>query len=280
MKLFISVDMEGIHGTTSWSDLEGPSRAANYERAWLELSWILRGIAASEHNAEIDEICVCDSHARGEGIPFKGFGDPRVTMVRGYPRPYYMLESLDKSFAGLFLVGYHASIGTRGGMMDHSYSASCIYRVKLNGVESGETEINARLAGFYGVPVCFVSGDNILEAQLAGSFDPMPVYVRTKEGLGRFAGKMYAPEKLEGEFVAGARSAVDRLSEFKAACGSCSTELEIELASTVVADAVAVIPGLKRISGRAVRYSNSDFRNIYRMLHAVAMLGGKFAAFT
>ena len=191
-----------------------------------------------------------------------------------------MLEGLDKSFAGLFLVGYHASIGTRGGMMDHSYSASCIYRVKLNGVESGETEINARLAGFHGVPVCFISGDNILEAQLAGSFDPMPVYVRTKEGLGRFAGKMYAPEKLEGEFVAGALSAVDRLSEFKAACGSCSTELEIELASTVVADAVAVIPGLKRISGRAVRYSNGDFRNIYRMLHAVAMLGGKFAAFT
>lgn len=280
MKLFISVDMEGIHGTTSWSDLEGPARVANYERAWLELSWILRGIAASERDADIDEICVCDSHARGEGIPFKGFGDPRVTMVRGYPRPYYMLEGLDKSFAGLFLVGYHASIGTRGGMMDHSYSASCIYRVRLNGVESGETEINARLAGFHGVPVCFVSGDDILEAQLAGSFDPMPVYVRTKEGLGRFAGKMYAPEKLEGEFVEGARKAVDGLAGFKAACGSCSTELEIELASTVVADAVAVIPGLKRVSGRTVRYSNGDFRNIYRMLHAVAMLGGKFAAFT
>lgn len=280
MKLFISVDMEGIHGTTSWSDLEGPARAANYERAWQELSWILRGIAASGRNAEIDEICVCDSHARGEGIPFKGFGDPRVTTVRGYPRPYYMLEGLDESFSGLFLVGYHASIGARGGMMDHSYSASCIYRVKLNGAESGETEINARLAGFHGVPVCLVSGDDILEAQLAGSFDPMPVYVRTKEGLGRFAGKMYAPEKLEGEFVEGARNAVDRLSEFKAACGSCSTELEIELASTVVADAVSVIPGLKRVSGRTVRYSSRDFRNIYRMLHAVAMLGGKFAAFT
>ena len=280
MKIFISVDMEGIHGTTSWSDLEGPSRAANYERAWLEISWILRGIAASPRNAEIDEICVCDSHARGEGIPFKGFGDPRVTMVRGYPRPYYMLECLDESFAGLFLVGYHASIGTRGGVMDHSYSASCIYRVKLNGVESGETEINARLAGFYGVPVCFVSGDNILEGQLEGRFDPMPLYVRTKEGLGRFAAKMYAPERLEEEFIAGAKAAVDRLAEFKALPRACSTELDIALTSTAVADAVAVIPGLVRTSGRSVRYSSRDFRKIYRMIHAVAMLGGKFAAFT
>lgn len=280
MKLFISVDMEGIHGTTSWSDLEGPSRAANCGRAWRELSWILRGVAASPRNADIDEICVCDSHARGEGIPFEGFGDPRVTMVRGYPRRYYMLEGLDKSFAGLFLVGYHASIGTRRGMMDHSYSASCIYRVRLNDVESGETEINARLAGFHGVPVCLVSGDDTLQSQLAGRFDPMPPYVRTKEGLGRFAGKMYSPERLEGDFTAAAREAVDRLGEFKPTRPDCSTELLIELSSTVVADAVSVIPGLKRVSGRAVRYTNSDFRNIYRMLHAVAMLGGKFAAFT
>jgi D-amino peptidase len=280
MKLFISVDMEGIHGTTSWSDLEGPSRAAHYERAWQEIVWLMRGIATSPRNAEIDEICICDSHARGEGIPFKSLDDPRATWVRGYPRPYYMLEGLDEGYAGLFLVGYHASIGARGGMMDHSYSASCIYRVKLNGRESGETEINARLAGFHGVPVCFVSGDDVLEKQLEGFFDPPPVFVRTKEGLGRFAGKMYAPERLEGEFVAGAKAALDRLPEFAVRSPACSTELEIELASTVVADAVAVIPGLKRISGRAVRYSSGDFRKIYRMLHAVAMLGGKFASFT
>jgi len=280
MKLFISVDMEGIHGTTSWSDLEGPTRTANYERAWNEVSWILRGLAASSRNAEIDEICVCDSHARGEGIPFKGFGDPRVTMIRGYPRMYYMLEGLDESYAGLFLVGYHASIGTDKGMMDHSYSASCIYKIELDGREAGETEINAGLAGFYGVPVCFISGDDILEKQLEGQFSPMPVYVRTKEGIGRFAGKMYAPERLEPEFIASAGAALDRIAEFKPRAPPGRTELRIDLVSTVVADAVAVIPGLERASGRTVHYSSGDFREIYRMIHAVAMLGGKFAAFT
>ena len=280
MKLFISVDMEGIHGTTSWSDLEGPARTANYERAWEEVSWILRGLAASPRNDEIDEICVCDSHARGEGIPFAGFGDPRVTFVRGYPRMYYMLEGLDESYAGLFLVGYHASIGTERGMMDHSYSASCVYGIKLNGLEAGETDINARLAGFHGVPVCFVSGDDVLEKQLGGRFSPMPVYVRTKEGLGRFAGKMYAPEKLGPEFVDGAKAALDRIGDFKPQVPASSTELRIELVSTVIADAVAVIPGLERVSGRTVRYSSGDFRDIYRMIHSVAMLGGKFAAFT
>lgn len=280
MKLFISVDMEGVHGTTSWSDLEGPSRAANYERAWLELSWIIRGIRASSRNADIEEICICDSHARGEGIPFRSFGDPRVTMVRGYPRRFYMLEGLDESFAGLFLAGYHASIGVKNGMMDHSYSASCIYRVRLNGEESGETEINARLAGFYGVPVCMVSGDDVLERELAGFFEPAPPYVRTKEGIGRFAGKMYFADRLEAAFEKAGREAVERLGEFRPSVPHCSTELEIDLVSTVVADAVSVIPGVKRVGGRTVRYDSADFRNIYRMLHATAMLGGKFAAFT
>lgn len=280
MKLFISVDMEGIHGTTSWSDLEGPSRAANYERAWLELSWILRGIASSGGNSLIEEICVCDSHARGEGIPFKGFGDPRVTTVRGYPRPFYMLEGLDGSFAGLFLVGYHAAIGTEKGMMDHSYSASCIFRIRLNGKEAGETDINAFLAGYYGVPVCFVSGDDVLEAQIGGLFNPEPSFVRTKEGIGRFAGKMYAPEKLEDQFRNEARKAMDRLRFFRPLSPPADTELEIELVSTVVADAVSTIPGIERIGGRLVRYRSGDFRNIYRMIHTVAMLGGKFASFT
>ena len=280
MKLFISVDMEGIHGTTSWSDLEGPARAAHYQRAWLELSWIIKGIAASPKNGEIDEICVCDSHARGEGIPFAGFGDPRVTWVRGYSRPYYMLETLDETYAGLFLVGYHAPIGAERGMMDHSYSASCIYRVRLNGVEAGETEINAALAGWYGVPVCFVSGDDILESCLAGKFKPAPVYVRTKEGLGRFAGKLYPPERLESAFINGAAAALAGLGGYSPTKAAAPTRLDIDLVSTAVADAVAVIPGVARTSGRSVAYESADFRDVYRMIHAVAMLGGKFAAFT
>jgi D-amino peptidase len=164
--------------------------------------------------------------------------------------------------------------------MDHSYSASCIYRVRLNGEESGETEINAALAGWYGVPVCFVSGDDVLESCLASKFDPAPAYVRTKEGLGRFAGKLYAPERLESAFLKGTADALAGLGSYRPIKAAAPTRLDIDLVSTVVADAVAVIPGLERTSGRSVAYQSADFRDVYRMIHAVAMLGGKFAAFT
>jgi len=53
--------------------------------------------------------------------------------------------------------------------------------------------------------------------------------------------------------------------------------LEIDLCTTVIADAVSVIPGLKRISGRTVRYVSTNYPEIIRMILAVAMLGGRFA---
>ncbi|HPN92736.1 MAG TPA: M55 family metallopeptidase, partial [Rectinema sp.] len=166
MKVFISVDMEGIHGAVSWSDMEGNGHQTVYENAWKELSWIVEGINRSKYNDEIREICICDSHARGEGIPFRSFGDSRVTLIRGYPRPFYMLEGLDESFDLLMLVGYHAKIGALHGLMDHSYSSSCIYCVRLNGQEMSEADINGMLASHYGVPICFVSGDDILRKEI------------------------------------------------------------------------------------------------------------------
>ncbi len=280
MKVFISVDMEGIHGAVSWSDMEGSGRQTAYENAWKELAWIIDGIRKSKCNDEVEEICICDSHARGEGIPFKSFGDPRVSFVRGYPRPFYMLEGLDESFDLLMLVGYHAKIGALHGMMDHSYSSSCIYRICINGEEMSEADINGMLAAYYGVPVCFISGDDILEKEVQKHFPTPPVFVRTKEGLGRFAGKMYFEERLQQEFVEGAMRALNMKETFEPLPLTASYALEIDLVSTVVADAVSVIPGLERTGGRRVLFRSTDMRDVYRMIHTVAMLGGKFAAFT
>ncbi len=280
MRIFISTDMEGIGGLSSWSDMEGPARAANYGAAQRELSWMIGELLASPRGGEIEEICVCDSHARGEGIPYGTFGDARVNQVRGFPRAYYMMQCLDAGFDLAFLHGYHSRIGAEGGVMDHSYSASCIYRVLLDGREVGEVEINSLLAGHYGVPVGLVSGDSALESQLGGFFAVPPAFVRTKEGIGRFAAKMYPPERLEPAFRAAARGALDALPRLEPVRPAARTRLRLELASTVVADAVATIPGLARTGGRSVEYRSRDFRDVYRMINAVAMLGGKFASWT
>ena len=57
-------------------------------------------------------------------------------------------------------------------------------------------------------------------------------------------------------------------------------ELEVDLTSTVVADAVSIVPGIKRIDGRTVSYKSDSYDDIFHMILTIAMLGGRFAQYT
>lgn len=274
MKIFISTDMEGIEGISSWNEMTG-------KEAWCasllksELTYVIDTLLK---HADIEEICICDSHSRGENLVYGSFGDERVNHIKGYPRHSYMMEGLDETFDAVMLLGYHASIGTLNGGMDHSYSSSCIYRVRLNGEEVGEVEINAYFAGMFGVPVVLVSGDDVLQAQLK-PFLQIP-YVRTKEGLGRYTAKMYSPERVKASFEREVMAFLKQEKSFEIKKLEGETVLEVDLATTVIADAVAIIPGLERTGGRSVRYCSSNYDDVFHMILAIAMLGGRFAQYT
>jgi D-amino peptidase len=281
MKIYISTDMEGVGGISSWNEMEASVKGAFcYDLLRSELALAIDELDAKLGHGAVEEICVCDSHSRGEGLVYGSLGDGRVTHIKGYPRPYYMMQGLDASFAAAFLVGYHASIGSMRGGMDHSYSASCIYALRIDGRECGEVEINAFLAGYYGVPIGLVSGDDVLEAELASFYTGGLPYARTKEGIGRFAAKMYSPERVERAIRSAVDGFAERFGSLEVKRPAGETTLEVDLANTVIADAVSVMPGLERVSGRTVRYRSRDYRDIYRMILATTMLGGKFVGYT
>jgi len=281
MKLFISTDMEGVIGVSSWNEMNLSVNGHNVNSAINnELNWIVDGIKSSDIDDKVDEITICDSHSRGENVPYGQIEDKRVNLIRGYPRKFYMMQGLDESYDAVMLIGYHARIGSFKGLMDHSYSSSCIYNIRINDILVGEVEINAFLAGFYDVPVCMISGDDVLEEQMREFYGNDFPYVRTKEGIGRFAGKMYHPDRVRDIYASKVKEFTeivngDGKKYIKKATGN--TKLEIELVNTVITDAVSAVPGLERIDGRTVRYYNEDFREIYKMIITIAMLGGKFS---
>lgn len=275
MKIYISTDMEGVSGVVSWNEME--SAAAGFWTGTLdcELNWLVQELRNSELNSRIEEIVICDSHARGENLKYGSIADRRVSWIRGYPRPWYMMEGLDSSFDLAMLIGYHARIGSWHGGMDHSYSGSSIYNIRLNDREVGETEINSYFAGWKGVPVGLVSGDDILEKQLSGFMD-VP-FARTKEGIGRFSAKVYHPEVVRGNYCEAVKRLVERLPMISPLKPEKKTTLEIDLFTTAIGDAVSTVPGLERVSGRTVRYVSEDYGNILKMILTVAMIGGRFA---
>ena len=71
--------------------------------------------------------------------------------------------------AALF-VGMHAMAGTQDGNMNHTVSGRDYQRLWFNGVEVGETGINAALCGTWGCPVLLVTGDGTLGDVLTDAF--------------------------------------------------------------------------------------------------------------
>jgi D-amino peptidase len=100
---------------------------------------------------------------------------------------------MDDSFDALFFLGQHARAGTRAGNLAHSYSSKSIEVIRLNGVEVGEFGARAALAGSYGVPTVFVSGDDRMMAE-ARELVPNIYGAQVKVGLGPQVALHLAPE--------------------------------------------------------------------------------------
>ena len=67
LKIYISIDMEGMAGITSPSQEreEGPS----FRRALHnQVHWIIEGIQASSRNDDVEEITISDSHGNGTNL--------------------------------------------------------------------------------------------------------------------------------------------------------------------------------------------------------------------
>src|SRR5471032_194281 len=162
-KIFISVDTEGITGVVQPAQLDPAGFEYQRAREWMtgEVNAAIEGIRA----AGPAEIVVCDSHGNGQSVLIDKLPED-VRIVRGFPRPMEMMQGIDESFAAAVFIGYHASEWTANAVRGHTISSARLLGVKLNGTEVSEGMYNAALAGQFGVPVAFVSGDRLAVTQL------------------------------------------------------------------------------------------------------------------
>jgi D-amino peptidase len=170
LKVFISVDMEGLAGAVGASDVSPTGPDYGHFRA----------IMAAETNAAIEgafragatDVLVRDSHGNKTNL-LPGDLDARARLLRGASTgPKNMMEGIDSSFAAVVFIGYHAKAGTPGAIMEHTSNGNVI-DFSINGVSLPEGGYNALVAGLYGVPVVFVAGDRAVVAQIRGLVGPI-----------------------------------------------------------------------------------------------------------
>lgn len=206
MKIFISVDMEGISGIN----------CPDYVLQSGRLYSVGQRLMTEDTNAAIrgafdggaDEVLVVDGHGSSGNILVDRL-DPRAKLIAGSPyQPG--IPFLDETVDGMFLVGYHAMAGTQGANLEHTVTSMSWHKFCVNGKPYGELGIDSEIAAESGVPVVMVSGDDKLceEGRMwLGNIETAMV----KQGLGRQSAFCLSPEYGRRLVYEAARRAVQRL---------------------------------------------------------------------
>jgi len=270
MKIYISIDMEGMPGTFNWEQ-EKTDRASVRACCMAHVTDCLTAILESEQAGEITEICIADSHSAGDNLYFGITAlDERISLISGGPRPHYMMPAFSNDYDTVFFLGYHAGTGAQKANMDHSYSNSRIQKIWINEIPMNEAMINAAYAGYHGVPVALVSGDKALEAEVKLAL-PWVNYVCTKEAVAKFAAKNYSQLAVQKNMQEQTRKALGR-NALPLYTFTSPITLKIEFKSTAMTDVACLMPYVKRLDGRTVEYTDNDYVVVFEAIMALVTL--------
>jgi D-amino peptidase len=156
--------------------------------------------------------------------------------------------------------------------MDHSYSSSSIYSIRINGTDVGETEINAAVAGHHGVPLGLVSGDDVLIKEVRRFFGKQVVTVVTKYGISRFCARCRHPMDVHKELELMAEHAVKKARTLKPFSFRTPLKCEIDVMNSQIGDVIRKLPGLIRLSGRKFAFQSKTILQLYQVVMLICDL--------
>jgi D-amino peptidase len=212
IKIYIETDLEGVSGVYKFAqsrEKDTPLNIQACEYFMGDLAAVVRGL----RDGGATEILISDGHGSGALIPH--LMEPGAKYITGKPRPGGKDWSLDKSFSGIVMFGFHAMMGTPDGVLNHTQNSKGENRYWYNGVESGELAQSAIVAGFYGVPPILVSGDVATCREATKFFGQEVITVATKQGISREAAVLYPFEETRKALYEGAKKAVAAISKCK-----------------------------------------------------------------
>lgn len=263
MRVYISLDAEGCSGISRFAQVtEGSSEYAfGCERMAADVNAVIEGAKAGGAT----EIVVCDGHGSGRNVGISAL-HPAARLYTGGGGRYSMMSGVDDRFDAALFVGYHARRGAAG-LMAHTYYFPSVLGVRVGGQLVGEFGINACLAGFYGVPAVFVSGDDCV-AREASALAPHIYAAAVKqceEDAANCLSGALALDVLRNAAEKAVRGAKD-IPPLAA-----SPLIEIECLLDAQAAMAAMIPGVTR-QGTLVTIREADYARSFRAMIAAMMI--------
>lgn len=223
MKFLIAVDLEGV------ACAYGPYNSGIEDSFNIEF---VRKQATREANAAVkalfdsgaDEVIVWDNHGRGCSLYYDQLDERCLIAIGSTVDTRY--PCLDESFSGVLFIGYHGMAGSEDAVLAHTFSSVNYQYIKINGKEYGEVGIDSAIAGEFGVPVIFLSGDDKVISE-AKEVLPDIETVETKKSLAYTRIISKHPKRVEKEIYEGVLKAVSRSKEMKVFRIDMPVEVEI-----------------------------------------------------
>jgi len=260
LKVFISIDMEGISGVVSSADDTG--------RAGQDYGYF-RTVMTKEANAAIEgalragatEIVVRDSHGSARNI-LPELLAPEALLLRDWSGGHLsMMEGIDESFDAVIFLGYHAKAGTDNAIIDHTSSGN-VTNVEINGISMPEAGYNALMAGYYDVPVVFVAGDQAICDQVEERFREVET-VAVKQGIGAASLGLH-PQVAREKIANGVEHALRNLDNYQPYKLRPPYTLVLTMKTESVVRNGALYPGAKRTGDWELTYTSDDIMELMR----------------
>lgn len=201
-----------------------------------------------------DEVVVWDGHGMANNLSALTI-HPKAKLIMG-ALPANI--TLDRKYSAIAFVGQHAMANVPKAIMAHSYSSLGIQNMKVNGKPVGEIDTRAAMAGQFGTPVIFLSGDQAAADELRVIVPDAEVAV-VKTALLRNSCETLSATAGRDLIRAGAQRSMAKIGKIRpyVVPGPVTLEIEYTTRNSLNPDG-RHIPGAEVVDDRTIRFTGKD----------------------
>ncbi len=264
MKVFMVTDMEGVAGIVSFAD-QSYATGKYFEAGKKLVTGEVNAAVSGLLSAGADEVLVWDGHGAG-AIVYEDL-HPAARLLHGRMGDFARtMQRIIAGYDACVMIGQHALAGGASANQNHTQNSQTVDYYRLNGRAIGEIGQVALFCGALGVPLIFLSGDDVA-CREAEELVPGIATVAVKQGLGRGAAISLSTEQARRAISEGIASAVRQHAAHPSAPlrWPGPYTLEMRFFQTDTADARGALPGAQRVDAQTVRFMGENILDvIYR----------------
>jgi D-amino peptidase len=264
MKVHITADMEGI--ATLAHDVQADSKGADFVRMREIMTGEVQAAIEGAKEGGATDVLVCDAHDTGRNLLIDQL-DEDVEVIEGSAYDLGMMAGISRDFDASFQVGYHSMRHTHAGVLGHTFTYT-IAELRLNNTVVGESGLSAAIAGHFGVPLVFVSGDAHAIRQ-AKSLVKNVVGVPTKEGVGLYGVRTLTPARARKLIRKGAKEAVGKVKEIEPLVLKKPIVMDVEFEKPLMAQYASRMPLVKRKDIKSVTFKAADMVEAFHVFEVM-----------